>query len=215
MKTSARDYSEYVEHPRFGRGPRYTHADPNPAKEWVVLSWWTILPKESDRLDRDPEDGCAIEGTAIPADIAAQRPMTNPFTHYFDVDRACRDCGKRFIFFADEQKYWYETLRFYVGVNCLHCIVCRKKRQHIDRARRRYQELTGLADLSPEQALELIESGVTLIDVGVAKDLCRNRLRHLARSLSPEFVATHNANDIIQRLWPNKGEQSAEHNRMG
>jgi len=134
-------------------GPRYTHADPDPTKERVFLSWWTILPTQLERLDRDPDDGCAIEGTAIPADIAAQRPMTIPFTHYFDVDRACKDCGKRFIFFAEEQKHWYETLQFYGGVNCLHCVVCRKKRQHINHARQQYQALTELTHLSPEQTL--------------------------------------------------------------
>ncbi len=204
MKSPDKVYSEYVEHPRFGQSPRFTHADPDPTKEKVCVSWWSPLPSELDLLEFGADDGIAIEGTAIPADIAAQKPMMFQFTHYYDVDRKCLDCGRRFIFFAEEQKFWYETLQFYGGVNCLHCIVCRKKRQHLDRARLDYQELKGLEHLNPAQTLQLIESGITLIEAGVASEKCRNHLRHLARLLPPEVLTSENTTEIVQKLWPPK-----------
>ena len=40
-------------------------------------------------------------------------------THYFDAKRVCRKCERPFLFFAEEQKYWYEDLRFPLEADCL------------------------------------------------------------------------------------------------
>jgi hypothetical protein len=43
------------------------------------------------------------------------------------------DCGQRFVFAAAEQRFWYETLQFWVQSRPKRCIPCRRAR----RARRR------------------------------------------------------------------------------
>ena len=119
------DYADYVEHPRFGKAPRYTGFDPNPNFPWVSLHWNTgyTSGKALRRLrhffefswiyssfkDRKPD---LVPGTAICADLSRQAQATCHVTHYYDIDHLCVDCGKRFIFFAEEQKHWYEELGF-------------------------------------------------------------------------------------------------------
>ena len=86
-------YAAFVEHPRYGRRPNVTGLNPadnnysiDPATGYyrVSLGW------------RGPK----IANTAIRADLTRQTPATIPITHYFDLERTCRDCGRPFIFFA-------------------------------------------------------------------------------------------------------------------
>ena len=93
------DYSKFVDHPRYGHQPRVTGLNPDTNYADVFLHW------HSGKEYRIPN-------TAIPADLSRQAKATVPVTHYFDVRRQCRDCGRPFIFFAEEQKYWYEELKF-------------------------------------------------------------------------------------------------------
>jgi hypothetical protein len=167
MKSIGKDYSDYVPHPRFGHGPRFTGFDPVPRTERVLLSWWCVLPTDPEADEFD--DSVAVLGTAISADQSAQRPMTFQFTHYYDIDRKCDDCGRRFIFFAEEQKHWYETLRFYGGVNCLRCVECRKKRQHLARAKSIYEALVHANELSSVDLERLITSGLEPHRIGLGR----------------------------------------------
>jgi hypothetical protein len=56
-----------------------------------------------------------MASTAVAADVSRQIFTTMPVTHYFDVKRVCRGCQRPFLFFADEQKHWYEELGFSIG----------------------------------------------------------------------------------------------------
>jgi hypothetical protein len=185
MNSPDKQYSRYIAHPRFGRSPRFTGYDPDPSRERVLLSWWCVLPNE-DHPD-DSDDGFAILGTAIHADQSAQHPMTFQFTHYYDIDRSCVDCGHRFIFFAEEQKHWYETLKFYGGVNCVRCIECRKKRQNLAKAQRTYASLLQKSELAPEDLQRLIDSGLELIEAGLAGRRCYNQLQFTRRKY-PDII---------------------------
>ena len=147
----ARDYREFVTHPRYGQGPRTTGLNPEADYAGDVFLHW-----HSPR-------GSRIPNTAIPADVSRQSRATVPVTHYFDVVRQCRDCGKRFIFFAAEQKYWYEELGFGLESDCVRCVVCRKKEQGIGLKRERYEELFHIADRNAEQSLEMADCCLALV----------------------------------------------------
>src|SRR5687768_13036282 len=97
--TDLRDFEDYVEHPRFGRGPRTTGLNPKEIPLKTFFHW------HSPR-------GVRVDNTAIEADVARQNAPTIGVTHYFDSRRVCRTCSRPFLFFAEEQKYWYETLGF-------------------------------------------------------------------------------------------------------
>lgn len=78
-----------------------------------------------------------------------------PYFMYFDKERKCQDCSKDFIFSKEEQKHWYETLKFYVSAQAIHCKDCRKDRRQLKAQNNRIMELTAKDTLSKEELLEL------------------------------------------------------------
>jgi hypothetical protein len=90
-----------------------------------------------------------IPDTAIPAELSRQTPATYAVTHCFDSKRQCADCGKPFIFFAAEQKHWYEDPGFGLDADCVRCVYCRKRQQGIASYRQRYEELFHVQERTP------------------------------------------------------------------
>ncbi len=174
MKHGTDEYADYVEHPRYGKSPRLTGLNPKAHHGGDVFIHW-----------HSPED-CRIPGTAIVADASRQKEATVAVTHYFDVKRRCRDCDRMFIFFAEEQRHWYEVLGFGLDSDCLRCIDCRKSKQQTAGLRERYESLVGEPDRSDEGTLELIDCALTLIEDSVFGRRSLERVRALLNSISSD-----------------------------
>jgi hypothetical protein len=70
----------------------------------------------------------------------------------FYVDKAfvCRDCGKREVWTATQQKWWYEVAKGQIDSTAVRCRACRRKeRQRQADARRVHLE--GVAKKKPPQ----------------------------------------------------------------
>jgi hypothetical protein len=78
MKSPAAEYSGFVEHPRYGKGPRFTGLDVADSPDGRVYCHW-----------HSPM-GVRVPNTAVVADVARQRTATLHVTHYFDAKRVCR-----------------------------------------------------------------------------------------------------------------------------
>jgi hypothetical protein len=115
-----------VKHPRFGTTIRPSGADVD--AQAVRKSFW----RYSSEKKIFPE-------TAIPANTQKQNYSMFPCVWYVDVLRTCRDCGRPFIFYAVEQRRWYEVLGFKLNANCVRCPECRKTDQTL---RRRFQRFS-------------------------------------------------------------------------
>jgi hypothetical protein len=124
-----------------------------------------------------------VPGTAVLADVALQTPATVAVTHYYDIDKVCRDCRRRFIFFAEEQKHWYEELGFPLEADAVRCPPCRKRMQHIGRARRRYEQLSRIASHSLEETLEMAGGCLTLIEEAIFHQRQTERVRMLLKRI--------------------------------
>lgn len=146
-------YTSYVEHPRFGKGPRLTGLD----VETDLMTGKVYLHWNSSAKDRIP-------GTAIAANVSLQQPATLHVTHYYDVKRVCRRCNSPFIFFGEEQKHWYEELGFPLEVDCLYCQPCRREQRGIAKKRARYEELFHVQDRTSSEMLEMAECCLSLIE---------------------------------------------------
>ena len=164
----------YVEHPRYGNKPRYTGVDPDLNSDEVNLHYNTGLFSDSvkaylkEELDwRHESEQKPILGTAIEADLTQQTPATMGVTHYYDIERSCRDCGKLFLFFAEEQKYWYEELKFSLDADCIRCVPCRKDDQYLTRLKARYDELAGCELIYEPHLHEIAEIRLELLEAGV------------------------------------------------
>ena len=173
---SPQDFADYVEHPRFGRSPRFTGVAkaPNAAYVYLFQAGRLLTERETQRLALFTRRIWIagnhlhlVPGTAIVANPLRQKKATIPATHYFDLDKVCRSCRKRFLFFAEEQKHWHEELGFPLDADAVNCPVCRKRLQQISRIRNRYEEMFHLQHRSFEQNLELATCRMTLIEQGI------------------------------------------------
>ncbi len=180
-------YAQYVTHPRYGQRPRVTGLNPKEDYGGDVFLHWAS-PKE-----------CRIPNTAIPANRSRQAPATVPVTHYFDVKRKCRDCGKPFIFFAEEQQYWYEELDFGLESDCVRCVPCRKRQQGIGYKRERYEELFHIADRTIDQNLEMADCCLALVEEAVFYRRQLQRARMLLKSAKREL--SENTRNRFDDLW--------------
>lgn len=160
----------FVPHPRYGDKPRHTGLDVRNLHDGVYIRCWT----EGDLQDWvaqnhytwiDPATiGSLIPGTAIVADQSRQHGSCMLNTHYYDIQRKCRDCGRMFIFFAEEQRHWYEELQFPVDADCVRCHPCRKRQQALDATRRSYETLLQVESPTPEVLLELTLARLDLVE---------------------------------------------------
>jgi hypothetical protein len=145
---------DYVPHPRYGCEPRRTGLDPDQSEPGVWLHFNTHHNRK-------------IAGTAVVAQCERQVAATIPVSHYYDVERTCRDCGRLFLFYAAEQKHWYEVLGFKLDADCVRCYPCRRRTHQVQARRFRYEELVGLEARTSAQELELAQCRLQLIEDGL------------------------------------------------
>lgn len=180
-------YAAFVEHPRYGRGPRYTGLNPQTDFRGITFLHW-----------HSPA-ACRIPNTAIAADVTKQTRATVPVTHYYDVERQCQDCQRMFIFFAVEQKHWYEVLQFGLDSDCVRCVPCRKQQQGIAQLRDQYATLSHEPDRDERQSLTMAECCLSLIENGIFTDKQCQRVRSLINSVKRRAFAKR-INAIRQRI---------------
>lgn len=190
MKSPAAEYSRFVEHPRYGKGPRFTGLDVTDSPDGKVYCHW-----------HSPA-GVRVPNTAVVADVAHQGTPTLHVTHYFDAKRVCRKCGHPFLFFAEEQKYWYEDLKFPLEADCLDCVPCRKDEQRVRVIRQKYDALLGEKARTDADTLELVECGLYLVESVVFSAKLLPNLRGLLKPLlaHPEGPYYTRAQALMSRI---------------
>lgn len=197
MTSESDEYAAFVEHPRFGRNPNFTGLDPSPADDDANLHWNTTSPNELAAqwkaatsqewsFNDLPNGSCPtarIPNTAVVADLARQTPATVPVTHYFDLEHKCCDCGRPYIFFAEEQKYWYEELGFGLDSGCVRCVDCRKQQQSIAQKRELYESLFHVPDKTVEQSIQMADACLVMIEAGIFTVRQTQRVRCLMNTI--------------------------------
>ena len=109
--------------------------------------------------------------TVLAANTEKQNYALYPRKYYVDVERICRTCHRAFLFFAREQRYWFETLRFFVDADCVFCPQCRRESRAIHRRLRRYSALYANPAPSRKDFMFLVDDAVFLVEHGVLKNL--------------------------------------------
>ena len=202
MKRKVGDYSHFVEHSRYGRGPRFTDIRPR-----EVPLGYRLTTYISDNT---------IGGTAVEANLERQACSPVPVLYYFDLKRECVECGRPFIFFAEEQKHWYETLGFVLDADCVRCIDCRNRQHGLERQRHRYEELFHRDDRTVDENIEMAECSVTLIENGIFQPRHTERVRMLLNCIANDRdnAVDRRYNDIRQRVLEIEAAHSGEQMRI-
>tara|TARA_B100002049_G_scaffold235697_1_gene220651 strand:- start:1829 stop:2110 length:282 start_codon:yes stop_codon:yes gene_type:complete len=82
----------------------------------------------------------------------------------------CEIYGRPFIFYAQEQKHWFEDLGFWIDAHCTRCVECRKKDQGTRFMHKRYQELIVLKERTNPQSKELKQIAIKLYKLGYIRN---------------------------------------------
>jgi hypothetical protein len=88
--------------------------------------------REYTWFERDPAFMPPLPAGAVRGDVSEQDycPVHHvPKYFYIDEQRTCVQCGRHFVFSAEEQKFWYETLKFNFGSDAIRCIDCRRRKR--------------------------------------------------------------------------------------
>jgi tetratricopeptide (TPR) repeat protein len=80
---------------------------------------WT----EPDRTYQPPMPNGAVRGNPLAQHYCHDFPKY----FYLDEPRTCVQCGRSFVFYAKEQRFWYEVLHFNFGSTAIRCLDCRKR----------------------------------------------------------------------------------------
>jgi len=147
----------YVEHPRYGKYPIISTY--RFSKEAIDLAHWRYSKLKY------------FLKTAIPADVVKQNYAIYPRSIYVDIEEHCEMCGRPFIFFAKEQQYWFEVLKFWVDAHCTRCIHCRKKQQHIRFMQQKYEQLKTKAQRCSQEQRQLKQLALELYQLGFITSL--------------------------------------------
>jgi len=181
-------YAEFVSHPRYGSGPRFSGVRPERAPPGCRQMGFGSYPP--------------VQGTAVKADVERQSSCPVPVAYYFDAERICQDCQRPFLFFAEEQKYWYEELGFPLDSDCVRCVPCRKRQREIAKTVARYEQLVTRSDRTLDETAELGECCLTLIEENVFTARRLETVRMVLNRLrkSGALGSDHRYSAIVSRL---------------
>jgi hypothetical protein len=178
---------DLVKHPRFGTTIR---------RSGFTVDADTVL----DSFWRYRFETIFIE-TAIPANLQKQNYNMIPCGWYVDVLKTCRDCRRRFIFYAVEQQHWYEVLGFKLDADCVRCPECRKTDQTLRRRFQRFSKAVQRTDLSDDELATLVEDAIFMWDNGLLTKRDKlNRIRNRARRTIPDHPSTRQIENLTAGL---------------
>lgn len=147
---------EYVKHPRYGDKPLSSNS--KYTLEEVNRSYWGYSNKT------------VFVHTVIDADIEKQNYSTFPRGLYVDIEEKCIECKRWFLFYAQEQKFWYENLGIYIDVPCTKCVECRKKIQNLKQTIKSYEQLLGKDNRTAKETKALKKIATELFKSGYIKN---------------------------------------------
>lgn len=92
--------------------------------------------------------------------------LGGPALVFGPLEKRCRDCGVVFVFTAEEQRHWYETLGFFLDATAVRCSSCRTKRRRLEQARRAWELALRAVDSTARSHVAVVEAGLTLLERG-------------------------------------------------
>jgi len=156
-----------------------------------------------------------VPGTAILPNEASQNYTLFPRRIYADLLKQCQACARPFLFYANEQRFWYETLRIPVDADCVMCPPCRKHAHRVKAALLRYEKALQAACLDAKAMKVFVDDVLFLFEQGIVRNVARvgaikNRAqRELAdyagtRELASALAGAREAAEMRPGAWRNR-----------
>lgn len=145
--------ADLVPHPRYGAAPRRSGLS---------------LPDDLVRACWGGWHGRRFfPATALHATATAGYWRTHGY--YVDVLKTCGTCRRPFVFFAREQRFWYETLRAHRHAEPRDCVPCRAAARARQARLRRWEHARHASRLSVREMLALVDDAAALCEDGVLR----------------------------------------------
>lgn len=178
MKRRHLPSKSFVKHPRYGSHPHVSGVKV-PELE-IRASFWSL------------QDGEIYPDSVLLANTEQQNYSVFPRQYYVDIRRVCRACDRPFIFFAKEQRYWFETLKFFVDADCVQCPDCRSELRAVQRRIQNYSNAMAKKTLNDKELDGLVKDAVFLFERGALKNLSiLGAIKNRALKQLPGFDSTH------------------------
>jgi ssDNA-binding Zn-finger/Zn-ribbon topoisomerase 1 len=188
-KKRARDDIDLVPHPRaremarraHGRAARMSAAEIR-AKVWQL------------------RDGTILAETAVLANVERQRTSWCARPVYVDLLKRCKTCRRPFLFYANEQRFWYETLRFDVNIDCVNCPPCRKVAHRAKACLHRYAKAMSAPRLDAKAMKTFVDDSLYLLEQGLVRNLARlGAIKNRAQRELGAYAATQRLAQTLAR----------------
>lgn len=165
---------EPVRHPRFGSAPTRSGLS---------------IPEAEIRRGHWRLESCEIyPESVLRANISKQRASDKPRLYYVDILRRCRTCQRPFIFFAEEQRFWFEALKLPVDADCPLCPVCRSASRMVNSRLGRYGRLLVLTEPTIKELEQLVDDATFLLEHGLLNKLTTvGKLKNRAAKRIPRY----------------------------
>lgn len=161
--------------------------------DWVLDAWtaWLICPD------------CFTQGRALRADCSKQNHgQGGPRRAFWDHQCTCGTCSAVFVFKAEEQRFWYETLGFSVHSHPVQCPACRHERRRRKRGQALLQQLLPLPGDASWRQIEEVAKAAAACGASNALEYLRQAKN---RCNEPEDKARLQAEiDVFKPLEPQK-----------
>ena len=177
--------NKFVPHPRYGSVPHTSGVVV--AEQKIRESFWRLRNE-----------------TLFPESVLVAAPERQnysvfPRLYYVDVLRECRTCKRPFIFFAKEQRYWFETLKFYVDADCVQCPDCRRESRSVQHRLRRYSDLMREQSRTPAQLQKLVDDATHLFAHGLLGNVnTLGAIKNEALRIIPGYAGTTRLAQALQ-----------------
>lgn len=187
-KTRAARKPQFLEHPLFGKIPLVLR----PVTVYTVEGSYEVMALNYD-LDYTPK----LPRGAVRGNVHLQNscfdlsPRTYcPMYFYVNESMTCVQCEKDFVFSAQEQKYWHETLKLLVGP--VRCRDCRRRRRSERTLRLELTAAKAELERAPDDPAALL---------AMAEALVRYHRRFGQGKLAEAIAAARRAHKLAPRAY--------------
>ena len=144
--------------------------------------------------------GTVMADTAVLANVERQNTGWSPRPVYADVLKRCPACKRPFLFYAAEQRFWFETLRFDTVIDCQKCAPCRKHDRRVKASLERYATALNAVRLDAKVMKTFIDDTLFLFEHGLVRNLSRvGAIKNRARRELPAYAGTQRLADALAR----------------
>ena len=179
--------------------PQRHNSRPPSGPGWTRHGWVRVSRQHPHEVLSPEED--LPEGSVLANTQVQHCGLGGPRRFYFPMMQPCRACGQTFTFSTDEQKYWYETLRFWNESVPNKCPPCRHTVRRYRKGQHALMEAIQAIEENPADADALMKAARATRDIrDLVGDSALERAVGYAREAMKTAALEEEAGPLVEAL---------------